>query len=129
MSRQDFRARVVTRREGYEKWIRHEADVFRAQVLVPFCDRHGASFVSGNGAWVLFLNSNTDHGADLKKDAVRAASGIPEAEALPILAALRESIVPYEYEIDCGPLWITDGLGTFGAEVASYDTRKRGETT
>jgi len=112
-------------RRAYEAQLRRAAKEFRAKHLVPFCDRHGVVFISGMGAWSLFLKTETTAGDDLTEARVRRRAKIPGAELRPILAALGAEICPFETPVDTGRNGLFTGLGTFGYYVDTYDTRSK----
>ena len=116
---------VNTLRRAYETQLRRAAKEFRAKHLVPFCNRHDVVFVSGMGAWSLFLKTATSAGDDLTDPRVRRAAKIPGAELRPILAALRANICPFDTPVSAGRHGLFDGLGTFGYHVDTYDTRSK----
>ncbi len=109
----------------HEAAIRLSAAAFRREHLIPFCRRYGASFVAGNGAWMLFLNRPTPVGDDLTDPSVCRAARIPAEALSPIVATLAMSLVPFGYHLT-GPLAaraVNNRAGSFGYEVEDYDSR------
>lgn len=116
---------VNTLRRAYETQLRRAAKEVRAKHLVPFCNRHNVVFVSGMGAWSLFLKTETTAGDDLTDPRVRRRAKIPGAELRPILAALNAAICPFDTPVHAGSNGLFTGLGTFGYYIDTYDTRSK----
>lgn len=110
---------VVEFRRNYERQLSKAAKQFRKNVLIPFCDLYGVVFIRGNGGFSLFLKTPTEHGEDLEDRDVQLASKIPMSEIRKILRALLTRIIPFESEL------VRGGVGLFGYEVESYDTRNK----
>ena len=117
-------SQVKAMQDAHDKAIRRQAEAFRKNYLIPFCDKYKASFLAGNGGWSFFVN---DGEGDLLDSRVARAARIPASELRRIVDVLTILLAPFGYGMSCGQSWRAprESAGSFGYEVPDYDTRKR----
>lgn len=127
MKKKSPASQVKAIRGAYEKAVERQGEAFRKDYLIPFCDKYGATFKSGGGAWIFFLNRSTEYGENLLDPRVRRASRIPASEMKAVFDALMTPLLPFGYgSWNEGEVFdILGSAGTLGYVVRDYDTRKR----